>query len=88
MVLQPFHLSLTLSSDKERARKVMSRFEAVPMLLGLRAFSPRYGAADGSTRSDSFYSAVQENRSASIPRRPLALGSVGMTRERRAALSG
>ena len=40
-VLQPFPLSL--SSDKERAQKVMSRFEAVPLLLRLRAFGPRYG---------------------------------------------
>jgi hypothetical protein len=41
IVLQPFSLLPNLSSDKERARKVMSRFEAVLLLLGLRAFGPR-----------------------------------------------
>jgi hypothetical protein len=34
IVLQPSHLSLTLSSDKERAPNLMSRFAAVPLLLG------------------------------------------------------
>jgi hypothetical protein len=37
IVLQPFHLSFTRASDKERAQKVISRFEAVPLLLGLQA---------------------------------------------------
>jgi hypothetical protein len=42
MVLQPFHLSLTLSSDQERAQKVIS------VAAWVAALSPRYGAADGS----------------------------------------
>jgi hypothetical protein len=53
---------LGLSSDKERAQKVISRFEAVPLLLGLRALSPRHGAAEGSRRSGSFFSAGQANQ--------------------------
>jgi hypothetical protein len=36
-VLQPFVLSLILSSDKERAQKVMARLEGWALLLGLRA---------------------------------------------------
>jgi hypothetical protein len=46
-ILATFHLSLTLSSDEERAQKVISRFEVVPLLLGLRALSPLYGLAEG-----------------------------------------
>jgi hypothetical protein len=51
-----------------------------PVLLLLLSVIPR--AVEGPARSDSFFSTVQANRSALIPRRPLALGSVGMTRER------
>jgi hypothetical protein len=32
IVLRSFHLSLTLSSNKERAQKVMSCLEAAPLL--------------------------------------------------------